>query len=85
MHHKLIKYDLLSHIFLAVSLVLIVASFFFKSLGQFQYLIIFLAVAIYLSSSVIHHYLDKSLTLEVGLEYILIGALAILLIFGLAL
>lgn len=81
---KVVEYDLLSKIFLAISLVLIGASFFFKDWSLFQYHIIFLAVAIYLISSIIHHFFDKSLTLEVGLEYVLIALLAILVVFGLA-
>lgn len=81
---KLIKYDLMSKIFLVISLGLIGTSFFFKGWSAYQYQIIFLAVAIYLSSSISHHYFDKSLTLEVGLEYILIGLLAFLVVFGVA-
>jgi Sec-independent protein secretion pathway component TatC len=81
---KIIQYDLLSQIFLIISLILIGASFFFKGGSFYQYEIIFIAVAIYLISSTIHHYFDKSLTLEVGLEYVLIALLTILVVFGLA-
>lgn len=82
---KIIKYDLLSRIFLVISLILIFASFFLKDGGSYQYEIIFFAVSLYLVSSIVHHYFDKSLTFEVGLEYILIGALAYLVIFGVTL
>jgi hypothetical protein len=82
--YKKIKYGLLSNVFLAVSLILIVASFFLRDGNYYQQQIIFLAVAIYLSTSIAHHYFDKSLTFEIGLEYILIGALAFLVIFGIA-
>ena len=82
---KLFKYNLLSNIFLFVSLVLIAASFFYKDNNSYQYEIIFLTVALYLASSIAHHHFDKSLTLEVILEYILIGALAFLVVFGIAL
>lgn len=81
---KIIQYDLLSKIFLVISLVLIGLSFFFKGWSVYQYQIIFVAVFLYLTTSVVHHYFDKSLTFEIGLEYILIGALAILVIFGVA-
>lgn len=81
---KIIRYDILSHIFLVISLVLIALSFFFKGWTLYQYEIIFAAVTIYLISSMAHHFFDKSLTLEIGLEYILIGALAFLVVFGLA-
>lgn len=81
---KLIKYDLLSNIFLFVSISLIIASFFYKNRNLFQYEIIFITVLLYLVSSITHHYFDKSLTFEILLEYILIGALAFLIIFGIA-
>lgn len=81
---KIIQYDLLSKIFLAISLILIGASFFFKDWNFYQYGIIFFAVSVYLISSIIHHYFDKSLTLEVGLEYILIALLSFLVVFGVA-
>ena len=79
---KFFKYNLLSYIFLFISIILIIASFFFKNSNTFQYEIIFITVILYLFSSIVHHHFDKSLTFEVGLEYILIGALAILVIFG---
>lgn len=82
--HKIVQYDLLSKIFLSISLGLIAASFFFKGWSVYQYQIIFLAVTLYLITSIAHHYFDKSLTLEVGLEYILIGLLAFLVVFGVA-
>lgn len=81
---KIIQYDLLSHIFLLISLILIFLSFFYKGWSFYQYQIIFAAVAIYLISSIAHHYFDKSLTLEVGLEYILIALLSVLVVFGLS-
>lgn len=81
---KIIQYDLLSLLFLVISLVLIGASFFFKDWAIYQYQIIFLAVAVYLISSIIHHYFDKSLTVEVGLEYVLIALLSFLVVFGAA-
>lgn len=81
---KIVEYDLLSKIFLAISLVLIGISFFFRYWSFYQYVVIFLAVFIYLVTSIIHHYFDKSLILEVGLEYILIALLTFLVVFGLA-
>lgn len=82
---KVVRYDLLSNTFLALSLVMIVLSFFYRNKNIYQYEIIFISVLFYLTSSVIHHYFDKSLTFEILLEYILIGALAFLIIFGIAL
>lgn len=81
---KIIQYDLLSKVFLIVSLVLIFLSFFYNERSYYQYEIIFIAVAVYLISSIAHHYFDKTLTLEVGLEYILIALLSVLVVFGLA-
>ena len=82
---KLVKYDLLSNIFLLLSLILIIASFFLRDRNLYQYEIILVTVSLYLISSLLHHYFDKSLTLPIGLEYILIGALAFLVVFGIAL
>ncbi len=82
---KAVRYDLLSNTFLALSLVMIVTSFFYRNKNIYQYEIIFISVLFYLTSSIIHHYFDKSLTFEILLEYILIGALAFLIIFGIAL
>lgn len=81
---KIIKYDLLSNIFLVLSLAMIAASFFLKYRNLYQYEIIFITVLLYLTSSLLHHHFDKSLTFEIVLEYILIGALAFLIIFGIA-
>lgn len=81
---KLFKYNFLSNIFLFISLILIFASFFYRDSNINQYVIIYTTVSLYLVTSILHHYFDKSLTFEVGLEYILIGALAFLVVFGLA-
>lgn len=81
---KLFKYGLISNIFLFISIILIITSFFYKDSNAYQYEIIFITVVLYLVSSIAHHHFDKSLTFEVGLEYILIGALAFLVVFGLA-
>ena len=82
---KFFKTNLISNIFLLVSLILIVVSFFWRGINAYQYEIIFTSVSLYLLTSLLHHYYDKSLTFEIGLEYILIGALAFLVVFGIAL
>jgi hypothetical protein len=84
MMKKILKYDLLSNIFLFLSIILIITSFFLRDRNFYQYEIIFATVLLYLVSAFFHHYFDKSLTFEVGLEYILIGALAFLIVFGIA-
>ena len=84
-HLKKAKYDILSTIFLVGSLIMIVLSFFYKNENIYQYEIIFVTVLLYLTSSIMHHHFDKSLTFEILLEYILIGALAFLIIFGITL
>jgi len=81
---KYFKNNLFSNSFLLISIILIIVSFFLRNINPYQYEIIFLAVSIYLATSILHHYFDKSLTFEVGLEYILIGALAFLVVFGIA-
>ena len=82
---KYLKKNFISNIFLLISIILIVLSFFYKDFNPYQYLIIFVAISLYLATSILHHYYDKSLTFEIILEYILIGALAFLIIFGIAL
>ena len=81
---KFFKTNLISNIFLLISLLLIVASYFWRYSNAYQYEIIFVTVVLYLASAITHHYFDKSLTFEVGLEYILIGALAFLVVYGFA-
>ena len=69
--------------FVMLSLLLIVLSFAFHSQRNLQFELLILLVIVYVSFSMLHHYLDKSLTLETMLEYILIASLAVVLLLGL--
>lgn len=73
----------INHLYLPVSLVIIGLSFLLRGDPQIQLNLLIMAVFLYLSFSFIHHFLDKSLTLEVIIEYILIAWLSIVLLIGL--
>ena len=71
---------LLLLVFTAVSVV-VVLRYHNSPKVQFQ---IFVALAIaYLTWSLLHHSLDKSLTLEVVIEYVLTALLALVILYGL--
>lgn len=55
------------------------AFFHFKELPLMQLYVVATAIAAYIAWGVIYHFLNKRLTLELLLEYILVGALALLL------
>lgn len=57
-------------------------SFIFRSQATIQLELIFLMMVIYVSLALIHHYFDKSLTLETVIEYILIAVLAGVIFIG---
>lgn len=65
--------------------VFLVALFIFRFSPQTQFQIFVLAALVYLAVALIHHYKDKTLTLEIIIEYILIAALALLILQGLIL
>lgn len=70
----------LVYILIPLSILFMAVSFLFKSQ---QVNIIELSVAfilIYLVVSLIHHYFDKTLTLEITLEYILIASLSLVIL-----
>lgn len=55
--------------------------FRFSSERQFQVLVT--ASIVYICTAILHHFQDKSLTMEIIIEYILIAVLALLLLQGL--
>jgi len=57
-------------------------SFIFRQNSNFQLIIILGALLFYIVFSLIHHYLDKTLTLETIIEYILIAALVVIIVAG---
>lgn len=63
--------------------VALVAVLKFNNLPIIQFQILVSLVLFYLIWALFHHSLDKSLTLEVGLEYILTASLALIFFYGL--
>jgi len=81
---KIIKSSLISNIFLIISLILIVLSFIFSGYSRYQSNIIFVTIFFYLLFAFLHHHLDKSLTLTIVFEYILVAALALVVVFSIS-
>lgn len=70
------------HLLLPVSLVLIILSFVLPHYSLIQLQLAMLAVILYVALSFIHHYFDKTLSLEVSLEYVLLATLALIMMAG---
>ncbi len=77
----------LTHVFFISCIIFVGARFFFENNNQIQFINALLGIFLYLITSFIHHYLDKSLTKETIIEYILLAGLVltvlIVLIFSL--
>lgn len=78
---RLLKLNLL-HLYLPISLGLLILSIFLGKEFKVQLEIAVIALMIYVSFSLTHHYLDKSLTFETTLEYILIAVLVLIILAG---
>lgn len=72
----------LFHLFLSVALVAFIFNFFFQTENLVTLELTATVILIYVIFSLIHHYKDKSLTLETFLEYILIASLILILLTG---
>lgn len=70
----------LIHLMLPLILGLAALSFIFRQNVDFQKYIIGGALFLYIIFSLIHHYFDKTLTLEVVIEYILIAGLVLIIL-----
>lgn len=75
LNRKIIRYG-----FLPFCLILVLVIFLLPSRSLLQVEIVMLAVIAYVSLSLFYHHLDKSLTFEVSLEYILIATLVTIII-----
>lgn len=62
----------------------VLSIYFLRYSPQAQFESILMFTALYLGGAILHHWLDKTLTLELLIEYFLIAALALLIIQGLA-
>lgn len=72
----------LIHLLLPILIGFAALSFIFRQNSNFQLIVIIGALFAYLVFSLIHHYLDKTLTLETVIEYILIAALVVIIVAG---
>ena len=72
----------LTHLLVVFCFGLILLSFLFPRTNNLQLEISLLAVLIYISFTLVHHYLDKTLTFETTIEYILFATLALILAVG---
>lgn len=63
--------------------VFMAALYLFRLSSKLQFQILVLASLVYLITALLHHYKDKTLTLEIIIEYVLIAALALLILQGL--
>ena len=70
------------HFLLTACFGLILLSFLLPHTGNIQLEISALAIVSYVSFSMVHHYLDKTLTFETMIEYILVATLALILSVG---
>lgn len=77
---KIHKYNLVFILCLAVIAVIIVLKL--QGFPQIQFLVTLVLSFIYLGWALLYHKLDKTLTLEVMLEYILTALLAIVVSYG---
>ena len=78
---KKINLDLL-HIFLPLGIIFLVLAFLFNKNSSILIQGIVTMTLIYLGFSFMHHNVDKTLTLEVALEYILIACLVLVILAG---
>lgn len=58
----------------------VLALFLFRYSTQAQFGVLIVAAVVYLGTAVLHHRKDKTLTFEIIIEYVLIAALALLMI-----
>lgn len=68
---------------LAVTFIALVGIIKFQDLPKVQFQILTASTLIYLTWALLHHGLNKSLKLEVVIEYILTAMLAVVILYGL--
>lgn len=70
----------LIYFFLPLAILFSVLAFIYSKQTNIQLWLIFVVALIYIGFSLIHHYIDKSLTIRTALEYILIAGLVLVII-----
>lgn len=69
-----------SHFYLPLASLLIVILLFYKFNPKVSMQLVTIGALIYVVSALIHHHFDKTLTLEVIIEYVLLASLIIIII-----
>lgn len=70
----------LSYLFVPIAIILFGVAYFYRYQPQIQFEILAFGSFLYLVLALGHHYIEKSLTFEVFIEYILIAALVVILL-----
>lgn len=83
--HKLIRRldHSLVHLLLPLGLIFVILTFLVPQSKQIQAGLAMTFIYLYIGFSLLHHKADKSLTLEIALEYLLIATLTLVLLLGL--
>lgn len=72
----------LSYLYMPLVLVFLISLYFFRASAIYQVEVIIGAAITYVTIALLHHHLDKSLTLEIIIEYILIAILVVIILQG---
>ena len=72
----------LNYLYLPLALVFLVSLYFFRANAIYQVEVIIGAAITYITVALLHHHFDKSLTLEIIIEYILIAILVVIILQG---
>ena len=75
--YKIIEYTVL---LVGIAVYAFLFLYLYRDSNSMRLLITALAVLFYIMWGVVHHYLEKRLTIEIAFEYILIGVLTFLLV-----
>ena len=77
----LFKFNLM-HLYLILAAFLLAGLFIFNHQPKLQFEVLVVSAICYVVIALTHHHLDKSLTLETFIEYILIALLIIIIVQG---
>ncbi len=72
----------LSHFYLPLAIIFLGLLYLFRSNSLYQVELIIASSIAYITIALLHHHLDKSLTLEIIIEYILIAILVVIILQG---
>lgn len=69
-----------------VTVPIFIWGFLFGNLtNPFKFFLLIIAASFYLLMTIVHHYLEKSLNLEIVVEYVLIAILSVIILYSLLL